>query len=379
MRAGVAVAFAVSSLALGAGLVACFDLFHSTAGILDACQIDAQAPGCTREASVPLPEASVEAGPTDFCAWSSAQARFEAQHACAWVGACESPMGDNAFGACMFQALLAYDCTANPNHRVHGKAHDRWDCLWRANSCADVHACVFSGVSVQCNGTSGTGCLNPGTAGGGSDVRIECVDGGAPHGENCAMWAQTCATDGTQGACAGSSGGLSCMQGQDTCTNRQLHSCPAGRDIGIDCSDNGAGQCNGFPPGASQWVACIPEGDSGTCVPSTVPTGGVALPCPTGIREEIDCQTLLQADSGSGSCNPQDAAPAFDWTSACVASPPVPPCDGDAGDFCEGDAGLVSCARGVPFNVDCSLQGLGACQIVTTDVGTAQHAACTPR
>jgi hypothetical protein len=379
MRGRVVVAFSVASMALGAGLVACVDLFHSTTGILDACDLDVQTKGCP-EASAPVVEASVDAGGgTDFCAWSSAEARLEAQHACAWLGACESPLGNNAFGTCVFQALLAYDCASNPNHRVHGKAHDLWDCLWRTKSCDDVHACVFAGATVQCNGSNGTACI-AGGANASSGLRVECVAGGAPRGENCGLWAQTCATDGTQGVCAGAASGLSSCSGE-SCSDRQVHSCnAAGRDIGIDCSENGAGQCNGFPPGSSQWVACIPEGDSGTCGAGSTPTcaGGVALPCPTGAREEIDCQTLLQPGDASSACNPQSGAPAFDWTSACVVEPPVPPCDGDGGDYCMGDAGLASCARGVPFTVDCNQQGLGRCQMMTTDLGSAQHAACSP-
>ena len=38
-------------------------------------------------------------------------------------------MGNNAFGACYFRALLAYDCTANPNHKAKDAAHRIWDCL----------------------------------------------------------------------------------------------------------------------------------------------------------------------------------------------------------------------------------------------------------
>ena len=138
-----------AAIAASAGLVACFDLFHSTAGLHDACDLDAAA--CADDAASP------DAAPagTDFCSWSPAQARDNATHACAWLGACESPLGHDAFGPCMVDALLAYDCTANPNHPSRGKGHTFWDCLWQVGSCADVTACVFPGGAPTC-GDSGT-------------------------------------------------------------------------------------------------------------------------------------------------------------------------------------------------------------------------------
>src|ERR1700689_4317635 len=131
MRGARGLAFAALSLSGGPLLVACFDLLHSTADIRTACEIDAAHPGCAAE--------STEA---DFCAWTSSEARQHAVHACAWLGACETPMGRNALGPCMFQALLAYDCASNPNHRVALEAHQLWDCLQRAGSCVDVDACI---------------------------------------------------------------------------------------------------------------------------------------------------------------------------------------------------------------------------------------------
>ena len=53
------------------------------------------------------------------------------------------------------QALLAYDCSANPNHPVRGTARDLWDCLWRAKSCRDVDACIFPGGPAPA-------CVSPG-------------------------------------------------------------------------------------------------------------------------------------------------------------------------------------------------------------------------
>src|SRR5580700_933274 len=107
------IVLAAGSIAFCAALVACFDLFHSTVDVLTLCTIDAQAPGCNESS-----DANVESSTSsDFCAWTSGEALSHARHACAWLGACETPMGRNAFGTCMFQALLTYDCSANPNHR----------------------------------------------------------------------------------------------------------------------------------------------------------------------------------------------------------------------------------------------------------------------
>ncbi|HEX3345145.1 MAG TPA: hypothetical protein VHS09_11265, partial [Polyangiaceae bacterium] len=177
MRARALVLMAVASACSGAGVVACIDLFHSTGDVLTACQRDAQAPGCAAEGGV---EAGVDAA-TDFCAWSDATALENAQSACAWLGACETPLGRNAFGACMFQAMLAYDCNANPGHPVKGTSHALWDCLWQAQSCAAVNACVFPQGPQRCGGGPFVTCASQGGKPPNADVRVECAtDGAAP-------------------------------------------------------------------------------------------------------------------------------------------------------------------------------------------------------
>src|ERR1700729_3455481 len=118
-RGGITLAaLAALAVAAGSALVACFDLLHSTADVLTACEIDAGHPGCLA--------AKVE---TDFCLWNAEQARDRAAHACTGLGACDSPMGNNAFGACYFRALMAYDCAANPDHRPQRASRELWDCL----------------------------------------------------------------------------------------------------------------------------------------------------------------------------------------------------------------------------------------------------------
>jgi hypothetical protein len=348
--------------------VACFDLFHSTAGILTACELDATTDGCT--------DAEPDAA-ADFCSWTPAEARAHAEHACAWLGACETPMGKNAFGSCEFAALLAYDCAANPNHRVRGEMHALWDCLQGAQSCADVDRCVFPAVKVQCSSAADyTACVQEGANG----VRIECEDGGTmpypnAHGESCALWGQTCGSYGGTAQCAGSASNGSAPCSVEGCSSgAALHWCDpkTGADIGIDCNGNGAQACAGFPRDAAsvEWVSCVAESEAGSCTPdaSAGCAGGVAYSCPSGVVEQIDCNALLQADG----CAPGPLGPPFDWTSACVAVPGT--CTAD---YCS-EAGVVGCARGTTFTVDCTAVGLRPCRMVATDMGSEVHAACAP-
>ena len=385
MRAPVAAVLSLAAMALGAGLVACFDLFHATDDVLTACQLDAQSPGCGDASGDG--GAGADAG-TDFCKWSEQQANTNAEHACAWLGACEGPTGQNAFGACMFEALLAYDCAANPSHPVTGERHARWDCLWSATTCAQVDACVLPGGSVNCNGKTGTACAS----GQNAEVRVDCPDGGAGHGENCALWGQTCAGGGGSPVfCGGdvADAALSCSH-TDQCIGDQIHSCSGSVDIGIDCRTNGAGHCGGFPAGPSpSWIACLPASDAGgPCTPARDVTcvGGVATSCPAGTQEALDCAAILHDGRG---CTPGQLQPTWDWTSPCVVNTAT----GDGGvDAAIGDGGtdasscaescsgttITGCARGTTYGLDCHAVGLGPCAMVTTDPGQPGHAACGP-
>jgi hypothetical protein len=356
---GSALAWSLFFAVAGAALVACLDLFHSTADVLSACEIDARASGCAP------PAAS-----TDFCSWSPTEARAHAQRACAWVGACETPFGRNAFGPCMFQALLAYDCAANPNHGPDGKAHDLWDCLWQVKSCGDVDRCVFpAGVQPCAGGLAATACGTD--AGGGlsnADVRLACAgDGGVARGESCVMGGQSCTSNGAPAACTGT-GGASCSIVECASGRTQLVSCDGGADRGIDCAQNGAGICVGVGAGGAAWVACLAESDAEACVPdaSASCSGGVASSCPSGVPESIDCAALV---GGIAACNPGPLTPAFDWTS---------PCGLDAGTCIEScaDGGLFGCVRGGPLSASCDEQGLGPCREVSTVTGPAP--ACAP-
>jgi hypothetical protein len=371
---------AVAALAIGAAAGACVDLFHSTQDVLTACELDASADGCPPSPSADArAETQAEAGPTQFCAWTPAEARDRANHACAWLGACESPMGRNDFGSCVVQARLAYDCATNPNRPARGVPHDLWDCLWRVRSCADVDACIAPGGMPACESPGAfTGC--GGAAGGalGRAVRVECGgDGGSPAragAESCALWGQTCASSGATASCGGAAG-LACVaDGCDGTPLSQVHWCVDGGDQGLDCSGNGAARCNGFPSStAPQWVACVAStnvASDGSCAPGLAVTcsQGVATSCSSGVVERLDCQALLGTP---GACVEGTLSPPSDWTSPCQVVPAV--CGSDS---CSGSV-VTGCARGAALSVDCAAQGLGPCRMVSTDQGTRQHAACT--
>src|SRR5580692_1182682 len=84
-------ASAVAVLAAGSvglALLAC-DLFHST-NFVTLCELDASAEGCGDGA--PRGDAGAVT-PTDFCTLDAGGAYQFAQHACAWLSACESPLG----------------------------------------------------------------------------------------------------------------------------------------------------------------------------------------------------------------------------------------------------------------------------------------------
>jgi hypothetical protein len=375
MRAGVAFAACAVAALVSTGLVACFDLLHGTGDLVTACEIDAAAPGCAAPPAAPV-----------VCSASRAEARQSAAHACAWLGACETPMGRNALGPCFFDALLAFDCDANPNHPVAGKQASLWRCLAASKSCGDVDACVFpAGVQACAAPGAYTSCGSPGRDSGPNDddVRIECEDGGAlpyprGHGENCALWGQTCSGgNGAAGAVCSPSRTPGCAANE--CVGTTIDWCSGGVNVGIDCASFGGPGCGGFPTrDAPAWVACLPVGDAGaTCTPDlgATCTGGVAESCPAGAPERIDCAALFGSagsatDAGTCSAGPLD--PPFNWGSPCSVDPPL--CARDA---CDGGV-ATGCAHGGAFSVDCAEAGLGACSMRSTDLGTQEHAACAP-
>jgi hypothetical protein len=372
VRPRVAVYLAAVVAALGSGLVACFDLLHDTGDLRTACAIDAGTPGCPAVPSVSL------------CAPSRSAAAESAEHACAWLGACETPMGKNAVGTCMFAALAAFDCEANPSHPATGAQVGLWRCLAAAQTCGDVDGCVFPAGPQPCAAKGApadyTSCGTAGTGSGPNDmdVRVECVDGGVPpypkaNGESCALWGETCSVDPSGGTCAPSRT-PGCAANE--CAGSTITWCAGGTNVGIDCASWGSRACAGYPTTEqAAWVACVPETDAGaTCTPDASSTcaGGVATSCPAGVIERIDCDALLGASNAPAACHAGALDPPFDWTSPCAVAPPA--CTSDT---CDGGV-AIGCARGAVFSVDCRAAGLGDCSMRSTDLGTKQHAACAP-
>lgn len=357
--------------------MACSDLFHGTDDIRTACARDAAALGCAAPASSAGPDASDGSAPAvDFCAWSSQDARHYAEHACAWLGACETPLGRNAMGSCLFEGLLAYDCAANPAHRPKGVTRDLWACLAVANSCDAVRQCLLPRAVSCVVGASAT-CVDDSVG----SSRTICDDGGV-HVENCALWSERCAAqDG--GATCGSFAAPFCANGTNPvgCGAGQLLCGADGpSSVLFDCTGSGGQNCGGFPmQDAAAWLACTPEdaGTSAACDPTVSVTceGGTANSCPTGIPEVLACDTLLATDGG---CTAGSLSPPYDWTSPCGLV--APQCGHDAcGDGGPGVATtLAACVRGAVRAVDCSALGLGPCQSTSSADGEAM-VSCSPR
>ncbi|MGA2451836.1 MAG: hypothetical protein ABTD50_24565 [Polyangiaceae bacterium] len=358
---------------LGAGAAACIDIFHSTDGLRSACEIDPSTFGCGAGLCMPR-----------------AEAQAVATRACAWLGACEGPIGRNAFGDCAVEARLAYDCAANPNHPIKGQAGQLWACLAQAGSCADVDDCILPTGFPGC-AEIGNGCAGAEDGGLPSTVRIECAEtpmsdaggyeivDGAPrrtaYAEDCALFGQICSIVGGEAICTGGAGADGCSGVAEGCPEKGSNAlvwCGAnGIDLGLDCTSNGAQECNGYPTSAqAQWVACVPEGDTSCPSPSlTVQCdGGVATSCPTGVAETIDCTALLGV---AGACVSGALDPPFDWTSPCRVT--VPQCSTDG---CDDAGNLLGCMRGATITVDCQELGLGPCMPVELDAGVTS-AACT--
>jgi hypothetical protein len=382
-RRVVALTLAIS--AAGAlALVACVDLFHSTSDILDACQLDAANEACAPApgADAGITDAQFDGfdGNIDLCSFTPAQASANAEAACTWLGACETPLGQNRYATCVEHAILAYDCTANPNMPVRGAALDFWKCMVTARDCASVHACAWGVDQPSCPNTPSavnTVC-DQNAAHAPLAQRGQCpTDGSAPqpHAENCAAWGQTCSYDPSSGVagCAGDPTGYGqsgCAS--SGCSGTDLLVCDdAGDNIGVDCKNYAAEQC-------------VTTGTSPTCAPlSTTPcqdggsiadvdcTGDLthAVGCPDGHHQQtIDCTALTE---GAGACTPT-ATPGWDVSRACFFGATA--CNFT--DRCTA-ATIESCDRGVTYTHACTAP-FTACQLVTTADDDFPRAQCVP-
>ena len=368
----------VAVLGLGA-VAACVDLFHST-GFETICGVHPDTKGCdageagradaSKDAKRPA-----DAGPIDFCGLDSARARSMAEHACAWLGACTVPFDQNAFGQCMIDAILAFDCHANPSFPIaEGPLHDYWQALAGASSCAEVLS-VVNPKGIACSGTGYTcaASLEPG-------LLLECKDNtGGP--ETCLVEGRVCVGSGACGT-QGADGGA--CEGGTSCSGDVLHDCEGTSDLGRDCEYFGAGACATI--GEELGAQCAPSNDGGApCTPTNqvtcgdageagvdagdgaVATGNTAAACPNGFPVTIDCQTL----TGPGTCVPGTPTPIWNVAAQCQAA------DAGCEPGCGGSDTLTGCAQGATFTTSCMAQGLRACRSVVL-VSTTGYACAPP-
>jgi hypothetical protein len=347
-------ALLAASFAAVAAPAACVDLFHSTdfaVALADAAPVDAGA----------------DAASVDPCAPSAAEALATAERSCALLAACESPMGDNAIGRCLPAAIVAYDCGVSTLRPVGGEAQAHWSCLAHATSCGDVRACL--GEPGPCTGPP------PFTSCSGEATRADCEPlGSAPPVERCGASGRVCTKNGGSEAYCTGSDGLGC-RGGSRCEGKQLHACGAvgaialpdgGKgtlDEGFDCSGYGASECVQNALGASckpsRGGACPPTGDV-RC------EGDVAIGCPSGIEERVECKALTGSATSERTCSSTTGGRTWDVSRACgIAST-----EGGAGcarDTCSGEK-LAACVRGVTITIDCATLGanLGRCVQVRT-------------
>ncbi|CAN5485715.1 hypothetical protein BH09MYX1_BH09MYX1_54380 [soil metagenome] len=355
----------VLALASGATAVACADLFHSTDS-QTLCDVDANAPGCA---------ATTDAGAlVDLCATDHVAAEQRAIRACAWLAACESPIGKNATGECMVEALLAYDCVASPNRKPKGKAKAFWAALATVTSCTDVARAVFpdSDRKPNCTASGFLGCSKWSSTIN-LDTRVACSAPAQPAaGENCTVQGRTCDSFPPTDASLGNNGGL-CLgvQGRSCvtsgCNGAQLSVCDdAGLDRGVDCSQFGGGNCLS---GCAQ-PACMP-GESvakAATLEISCSSGGVAQSTMSGFLESVDCTYI--SGGAPGNCTPiSNPLPGTSAAAACRRS------SGCGADACDSSK-LSACVNGRTVTIDCVANGLKPCNdSISTSEGP--RAACT--
>jgi hypothetical protein len=286
------------------------------------------------------------------CGLSPSEATLQAERACAWLGACESPIGSQQFAACVTLALRVFNCSIEPGQLAKGKALDIWSCLTTVTGCADVRRCLIGERTEVC--LEASAYLNCSKSSPG--VRVGCRDNLIAF-ENCAAWGQTCvAHSGRDDAqCGGSTSEASCNDGCIGASS--LRGCvsrgASARDEGFDCSLRGDGRCeNG---------ACVGPGAACSEAATVTCTYDNASLCFAGRWQTIACGAL-------GMKCLEGALPrAWDPSSACVGRSTC------TGDRCSG-ATLISCSSAVERSVNCAAVGLGNCEVVTTVEGL--RAAC---
>lgn len=369
MKGRRALALVGSSLVLSA--IACVDLFHDT-DFETLCSSTPNDPACGNDAGVVKDgaaeaEVGVDASRArpDFCAWDAAEARAQAMRACAWLGACEGPLGESAFGPCVVRAMLAFDCTSTPTLRPAGEVDAFWGCLATVASCADVDQCVFPGGVQPCKEVSAGSSTACGTLAANAGARLRCSGpaGRAAGVEPCTMLGKTCAVENAStSTCAGALGFDTCST--NLCSGKSAVDCqPAGTrtlDRGVSCAGIGAGQCITADAGAP---FCQPTAAAPSCTEDTEPAceGQVLTSCVENRQTRIDCGRIGLP------CDVSTAPPSYDLAAACIdragtCAQPI--------DVCVNAGKLRSCGRGIALEVECASVGLGPCKVDANGLGT---------
>ncbi len=359
VRAGAVTGAVVVGGALA--LAACGDLFHGTSDFETLCEVDAAAcsgPSASGGDASPFP--------ADFCQWDAATARANATRACAWLGACAGPLGDNAFGECLVHATLAYDCAANPNRPVLGAAHAFWDGLWRASSCADVTAVVEPASPRGACGASSFAYVAC-EVGGNAGTRLACAEGsGGADGERASFVGrgQIYAAVGTSSSCT------------------ELPSAPAETRGNLLRRNEAARLRQRRWPGSRRRLRELrrrgvrePRGlrrARGAAMRSTSTTiacnGDVVSGCPSGTLHGAGSITMRPPGDRRRPWPPQDGR-TWEVARGCTLGA----CGADS---CSGNV-LTSCARGADVQLDCAQAGLGACKLVSLPGDPSPHAVCS--
>lgn len=373
-------AVVISSLA-GACVIACVDLFHDTDDVFPRACADG---GCS---DAPIGDGG-PVGPVVVCESEASRAVETAKTACAWLGACAGPYGINEPGACMLEALRAYDCAVDPLNVPREDRAAFWSCLRAASSarsCGDVTRCVFPKSTHSCGTNLDTfACPNVGeTAGADRFVRVFCHAGEIAGGENCAAVGGHCLKLGEAPAYQGCSTALPPTEAPD-CTRSSCQSgerltvCSDDLDGGVElaeleCAQSGGGRCGSGIGAGPGCIGFEPNTDA-SCQPDLKPycSGKLATRCSNGVTEEVDCARLGLDCDATGAVQTHEACKVAAGDAGDAGSSCVSECD-------EGDPDILhACMRGLPVTVTCSQLGLGKCHDSVGADGVTTISCSTP-
>jgi hypothetical protein len=355
-----------ASILVGAAVVAVAcggDLFHNTS-FETLCTVDASTKGCPQK---PI---------TDLC-MDPASALARAEHACAWLAACQTPMGQNRTGQCIANALMAYNCSANPNRKPVADAYQFWLALANANDCEAIAKAVAPAGLQRCNSKTNsafTGCGTDST--GNPNSRVQCaVADGVAFGayENCIAYGKTCSATTTNdlSQCLGPA---KRQCGITRCEGQKLINCnDAGLDFGMDCSQFGDGTClsTGAQPACKPTSTNVRAATANVaCDNQDIATGSV-----TGFEEHVDCKVFSGVVDGGAVPGP--LCQSIDG--GAIGTIPRDACQGPAActdDSCSGTV-LRACVQGNEVKFDCKDVGLNSCNPSVKTQEDGAHAACS--